>query len=113
MAFDLEIVPRGARSSAIKAGEQLDGKNTCFRQSPASLYGKGPGLRLQEEYSPVMQPTVAGVAQRHKVFFGVVAGVAAEFLMMNFEVRHCAAVLTSPVVAPEHLLVKLFVRFTA
>jgi phage shock protein PspC (stress-responsive transcriptional regulator) len=44
-------------------------------------------------------------AKRNKIFFGVVAGMAAEFLMMNFELRHCAAMLTPPVVPPEHLIV--------
>ena len=58
-----------------------------------------------------MRSCVAVVAERNEVFFGVVAGVAAELLMMNFEVRHCAAVLTSPVVPLEDLMVKVFVRF--
>ena len=58
-----------------------------------------------------MDSEVTFGAQGDQVFFGIVAGVAAELLMMNFEVRHCAAVLTSPVVPLEDLMVKVFVRF--
>jgi hypothetical protein len=52
---------------------------------------------------------VAFNAERNEIVCNVVAGVAAEFLMMDFEVRHCAAVLASPVVSPEDLVVKIFV----
>ena len=35
--------------------------------------------------------------------------VAGEFLVINFEVRHCAALLTYAVVLPEDLIAKVFV----
>ena len=57
-----------------------------------------------------MDGEVALNAECDEIVSGVVPGVAAELLMMHFEVRHCAAVLTPPAVPAEHFIVKLFVR---
>lgn len=57
-----------------------------------------------------MQSDVACGAEGNKVLFGVVAGVAAEFLMMNFEIGYGAARLASPAIAVQHLVAELFVQ---
>jgi hypothetical protein len=52
---------------------------------------------------------VAPGAERNQVLFGVVAGVAAKLFVVDFEVRHRAAELTTPAVATQHLLPETFV----
>jgi hypothetical protein len=39
-------------------------------------------------------------AQRDQVLFGVIASLAAEALVVNFQVHHAAAVLASPAIPP-------------
>lgn len=51
------------------------------------------------------------MAESNQVLFDVSARVAAEFLMMNFEVFHRAAGLASPVIALEDLPVQSCVGF--
>jgi hypothetical protein len=48
-------------------------------------------------------------AEGNQVLFCVIAGMAAEFFVMHFELRHCAAVLTPPAIAAQHLIVKFLV----
>jgi hypothetical protein len=43
-------------------------------------------------------------AKRDQILFGIVAGVAAKLVVMDFEVRHGAAVLTAPAIATQYLL---------
>ena len=47
---------------------------------------------------------VARSAKRNEVLLGVIAGLAAKFLVVDFQVRHRAAQLTPPAVAPQNLL---------
>jgi len=54
--------------------------------------------------------TVAGGAERDQVFLGILARVTTEFFVMNFQIRHCAAGLTSPAIAAENLLPQMCVR---
>src|ERR1035441_2916178 len=49
---------------------------------------------------------MASVAQCDEVLFGIVAGVATKFLVMNLKIRHRTARLTSPAVATQDLLPK-------
>jgi len=56
-----------------------------------------------------MHSGVACRAQRDQVFFGVVAGVAAEFSVVHLKIRHRAAQLTPPAVATQDLLAQTFV----
>lgn len=58
----------------------------------------------------MVQGGVAGSAKRDQIFFAIVAGVAAEFLVMNFQVEHRSAELASPVFAAEHLFTKLLIQ---
>jgi len=51
-----------------------------------------------------MQGRMTRYADGDEILPGVVAGVAAELLVMDFHVRHGAAQLTPPTVAPQHLL---------
>jgi hypothetical protein len=43
-------------------------------------------------------------AEGDQVLFGILAGVTAELFVMDFEIRHCAARLTAPAIATQHLL---------
>jgi hypothetical protein len=47
---------------------------------------------------------VARSAERNQVLFGIVAGATAKLLVMDLQVRHRAAQLTSPAVATQDLL---------
>jgi len=47
---------------------------------------------------------MAAVAEGNQVSFVVLTGVAAELLVMDFEVRHGSAELTTPAISPKHLL---------
>src|ERR1017187_8356122 len=53
---------------------------------------------------------VACGAERDEVFFGIVARLATKLFVMDFQVRHRAARLTSPAIATEHLLPQTLVR---
>jgi len=52
----------------------------------------------------VVQFGVALLTEREKVQFGVISGMAAEILVVNLQVRHRSAKLTSPSVSAQHLL---------
>ncbi len=51
-----------------------------------------------------MSECVTVIAECDQVFFRIIAGVAAKLLVVNFQVRHRAADLTSPAVAAKDLL---------
>src|ERR1017187_9647418 len=53
---------------------------------------------------------VACGAERDEVFFGIVARLATKLFVMDFQVRHRAARLTSPAIATQHLLPQTLVR---
>ena len=53
---------------------------------------------------------VTSVAKRDQVLFGVVAGVAAKFFVVDFQVHHRATRLTSPAIAKQDLLPISLVR---
>ena len=50
------------------------------------------------------------IANSKEVLFRIVAGVAAKLFVMDFQVCHCAAQLTSPAIATQHLLAQIFVQ---
>lgn len=53
---------------------------------------------------------VAIATECNEVFFSVAARVAAEFLVVNFEVRHCTADLASPAITAQNLQSKVCIR---
>jgi len=57
-----------------------------------------------------MQIGMARSAECDQVFFAIVAGVAAELFVMNFQVGHRSAELASPAVTAQHLLPELLVQ---
>jgi hypothetical protein len=60
--------------------------------------------------SAVMQVGVACSAKCDQIAFGIIAGLAAELFVMNFQVGHRSAALTSPPVAAQHLFLELPVQ---
>jgi hypothetical protein len=54
--------------------------------------------------------TVTSSAERDEVLLGIVSGVAAKLFVMDFQVGHRAARLTSPAIPTEHLLSEILVR---
>ncbi len=75
-------------------GENYDELSTLSR-----LAGGEGGIRtLGPLCLNTVNPPVARCAKRDKVFFGIVAGLAAKFLVVNFKVGHRAASLAPPVV---------------
>jgi hypothetical protein len=48
--------------------------------------------------------SVALGAERDQVLFRIIAGMAAEFLVVNFQTRHGAASLAPPAVTTQNLL---------
>jgi len=52
---------------------------------------------------------VARRAKRNQVFFGIVAGLTAKLLVMNFKIRHGAAGLASPAIPAEYFVAEFFV----
>jgi hypothetical protein len=52
----------------------------------------------------MMHPDMALRAERDQVLLGVVARMAAKSFVVDFQVRHRAARLTPPAVAPQNLL---------
>jgi hypothetical protein len=57
-----------------------------------------------------MNQLMALPAYGNQVLLGVVAGVAAELFVMEFESGHCAARLASPPITTKHLVTELFVE---
>ena len=55
---------------------------------------------------------MASGAQGNQVLFGIIAALAAKFLMVNFKIRHHTARLASPAIAAKNLIAKLVVQFT-
>jgi hypothetical protein len=51
-----------------------------------------------------MYGCMASTAECDQIFLGITAGVAAEFLVMDFQVRHRAAGLTPPAIATQNPL---------
>ena len=51
-----------------------------------------------------MDAPVTPNTESDEVFFQVRTGVAAELLMVHFEIHHRAAGLAAPAIAPEYLL---------
>ena len=52
---------------------------------------------------------VAIIAKSDQVLFGIAARATAEFLVVNFQIRHRPARLTAPSIAAEYLLTKFIV----
>jgi hypothetical protein len=57
-----------------------------------------------------MRFRVALCAQRDQVQLGIIAGLTAKLLMVNFQIRHCATRLTPPAIATRNLLSQILVR---
>ena len=53
---------------------------------------------------------MAPCTERDQVLLGIIAGVAAKLFVVDLKVRHRAAQLTPPAIAPLHLLPSSFVR---
>jgi hypothetical protein len=51
-----------------------------------------------------MRSGVALSAKGDEVLLGIVAGLTAKLLVMNFQVRHCSARLTSPAITTQDAL---------
>jgi hypothetical protein len=51
-----------------------------------------------------MDASMTVPAERDQVIFEVVARVTAKLFVVDFQVCHCAARLTSPAIATQHLL---------
>ena len=49
-------------------------------------------------------------AKRNQILFGIVAGLGAEFPVMDLKVGHGAAGLASPAISGQHLVAELFVQ---
>jgi hypothetical protein len=47
-----------------------------------------------------MQIGVTCGAKGDQIFFAIVTGLAAEFFVMDFKIRHCATRLASPAIPP-------------
>jgi hypothetical protein len=58
-----------------------------------------------------MDASMALCAERNQVLFCVVAGVAAKFLVMDFQVRHDATRLTSPAIPAQDFLPQALVQY--
>jgi hypothetical protein len=57
-----------------------------------------------------MLTRVASSTKRNKITCGIVARVASEFLVMNFQVGHDSACLAFPAIAAQHLVAELFIH---
>jgi hypothetical protein len=51
-----------------------------------------------------MKACMAPRTERNQILFGVLAGVTAEFFVVNLQIRHRAAGLTAPAIATQDLL---------
>jgi hypothetical protein len=51
-----------------------------------------------------MDRSMACSAERDQVFFRVRATVTSKYLVVDLQIKHCAAFLTAPAVAPKYLL---------
>jgi hypothetical protein len=70
----------------------------------------GPDTICVVAFSSPMSSGVTLATERDEIQIGIFARMAAKFLMVNFQVRHCAARLTPPAIAPQHLVPQSFVR---
>jgi hypothetical protein len=53
--------------------------------------------------------SVAYRAERDQIQLGIIAGAAAELLVVNFQIRHRAARLTAPTITTQYLLAELLI----
>jgi len=58
---------------------------------------------------PAMQERMTCGAQRDQVLLGIIAALATELRVVNFQIRSGPTTLAPPTIAPQHLLPKLFV----
>ena len=108
-AYGVHVRPQPPRSIVHR-------RPSCFADIPvASLVSS---IRLQplfvrivaEVSSAGMHRGVARLAKRDQVLLSIIPGVATKFLMVDLEVRHCAAGLASPAVPTQNLLAQLVVH---
>ena len=69
----------------------------------------GVRVRCRKRLRCVVQFSVALLAERDKVQFRVLSRMAADFLVVNLQVRHRAARLTPPAIATQDLLPEPFI----
>jgi hypothetical protein len=55
-----------------------------------------------------MRPGVTSVTKGNQILFGIITRVAAELIVVNFQIPHRATRLAPPVVATENLLSQYF-----
>ena len=72
----------------------------CFRQSRRRKSEVSDTADVSSYSAAAMPSGVACGAKRDQVLFRIIAGLAAEFLVVNLKIRHRAAVLASPSVSP-------------
>ena len=53
---------------------------------------------------------MACITKSNQIFFAIVTGSAAKFLVVNLKVGHLSAYLASPTVAAQHLVPELLVQ---
>ena len=58
-----------------------------------------------------MHSAVAGTAKCNQVLLDILPGEAAKFFVVNFQVRHRAAQLTAPAIAPQYLFAEILITF--
>ncbi len=58
-----------------------------------------------------MHGGVAFAAQRDQVLLGIIPGMAAKLLVVNFKIGHHAARLAPPTIPAEHFVASLVIRF--
>ena len=57
-----------------------------------------------------MNTGVTFIAKRNQVVGHIVAAMTAEMLMVDLQIRHCAAELASPAIPAQNMVTKLFVQ---
>ena len=58
----------------------------------------------------LMNATMALVAKRDQVLLGIFAGVTTESFVVDLQIRHRAARLTSPAVTSQYVSAKIFIQ---
>jgi hypothetical protein len=70
----------------------------------------GP-VRKQSSIRSPMHDCVASSAKCDEVFLRIIPGLAAQFPVVNLEIRHGTATLAPPSVPAQHLVPQVFVQF--
>jgi hypothetical protein len=90
------------------AGRGNESHTFCGSSDAKRLLEKPPPSNALSGFSVSRRMTNA--AEGDQVLFSIVTRMAAKFLVVDFQVRHGAARLTSPAIATQDLLAKIVVR---